>query len=96
MASMSEIPALHDVATTHKEDKGLESKSMKRTGTSVAAQKQRKLVTLPVGAPNTPKKGKQGKNDIPDFDDNYKGTHDTSPKQPMQTGTKSCKAGYLC
>ncbi|MCK7580959.1 MAG: hypothetical protein MZV65_38665 [Chromatiales bacterium] len=79
MASMSEIAVPHDVATTHKEDKGSESKSKKRTGTSVAGQKRRKLVTLPLGAPNTPKKGKLGKNDIPDFDDDYKGTHDTSP-----------------
>jgi hypothetical protein len=43
-------------------------------------------VTL-VGAPQTPKKGKQGKKDIPDFDDNYKEPQDTSPKQPLQTGT---------
>ena len=53
-------------------------------------------MTLLVGAPNTPKKGKQGKNDISDFDDDYRGTHDTSPKQPMQTGKESCKAGYFC
>jgi hypothetical protein len=39
MASVSEIPVLHGVATTQKEDKGWESKSKKRTGTSVAGQK---------------------------------------------------------
>jgi hypothetical protein len=55
-----------------------------------------KLFRLPLGAPNTPRKGKQGNNDIPDYDDDYKGPRDTSPKQPMQTGTKSCQAGYLC
>jgi hypothetical protein len=52
-------------------------------------------VTL-VGAPHTPKKGELGKNDIPDFDDHYKGPQDTSPNQPMQTVTKSCNAGCLC
>jgi hypothetical protein len=39
MASMSEIPVLHHIAITHKGDKGWESKSKKRTGTSVAGQK---------------------------------------------------------
>jgi hypothetical protein len=96
MASMSEIPVQHQVAITNKEDKGWESKSKKRTGTSVAGNKQRKLVTLPLCDPNNSKQGKQGKNVIPDFDDDYKGTHDTIPLQPNQTGKESCKAGYFC
>jgi hypothetical protein len=46
--------------------------------------------------PRLQKRGKHGKKDIPDFDDDYKGPQDTHPKQPMQSETTFCQSGYLC